>query len=155
MSAGAVRRSGVLVTVTADGGAVGVGPEINRPDVVAEVTAAFERYERALVARDFDTLDEQFWDGEAVVRFGIAENQYGPAVIGAWRRVAPVIHPSRRLANTVVTTFGTDFATVSTEFRSDVQPGLVGRQMQTWVRFPGGWRVVAAHVSTIAEEGKG
>ena len=151
MSGGALRRSGVLVTETVDGGARGDGPEINRPDVVAEVTAAFVRYERALVERDFDTLDEQFWDGAEVVRFGIAENQYGPEVIGAWRRVAPVIHPSRRLANTVVTTFGTDFATVSTEFRSDVQPGLVGRQMQTWARFPGGWRVVAAHVSTIPD----
>lgn len=151
MSAGALRRSGVLVTETADGRAEGDGPEINRSEVVAEVAAAFERYELALVERDFDTLDEQFWDGAEVVRFGIAENQYGPAVIGAWRRVAPVIHPSRRLSNTVVTTFGTDFATVSTEFRSDVQPGLVGRQMQSWVRFPGGWRVVAAHVSTIAD----
>jgi hypothetical protein len=151
MSAGAVRRSGVRVAEKAEGGTAIEGPEINRRDVVAEVTAAFECYERALVERDFDTLDEQFWDGEAVVRFGIAENQYGPAVIGAWRRVAPVIHPSRRLSNTVVTTFGSEFATVSTEFRSDVQPGLVGRQMQSWVRFPGGWRVVAAHVSTIAE----
>jgi hypothetical protein len=153
MSGGAVLRSGVRVAETVDGGRDGGGPEINRPAVVAEVTAAFARYERALVERDFDTLDEQFWDGAEVVRFGIAENQYGPEVIGAWRRLAPVIHPSRRLANTVVTTFGADFATVSTEFRSDVQPGLVGRQMQTWVRFPGGWRVVAAHVSTIAEVG--
>lgn len=151
MSGGAVLRSGVRVAETVDGGRDGGGPEINRPAVVAEVTAAFARYERALVERDFDTLDEQFWDGAEVVRFGIAENQYGPEVIGAWRRLAPVIHPSRRLANTVVTTFGADFATVSTEFRSDVQPGLVGRQMQSWVRFPGGWRVVAAHVSTIAE----
>jgi hypothetical protein len=151
MSAGAVRRSGVRVAETADGSTDSGGPVVNRPDVVAAVTAAFERYERALVERDFDTLDEQFWDGAEVVRFGIAETQYGPEVIGAWRRVAPVIHPSRRLSNTVVTTFGTDFATVSTEFRSDVQPGLVGRQMQSWVRFPGGWRVVAAHVSTIAE----
>ncbi len=150
MSAGAL-RSGVRVAATVDGGPDSGGPEINRPEVVAAVTAAFARYERALVERDFDTLDEQFWDGAEVVRFGIAENQYGPQVIGAWRRVAPVIHPSRRLSNTVVTTFGTDFATVSTEFRSDVQPGLVGRQMQTWVRFPGGWRVVAAHVSTIAD----
>jgi hypothetical protein len=152
MSGGAL-RSGVRVAETAEDGLDGGGPEINRPEVVAAVRAAFERYERALVTRDFDTLDEQFWDGAEVVRFGIAENQYGPEVIGAWRRVAPLIHPSRRLANTVVTTFGTDFSTVSTEFRSDVQPGLVGRQMQTWVRFPGGWRVVAAHVSTIAEEG--
>ncbi len=152
MSAGAL-RSGVRVAATVDGGSDSGGPEINRPEVVAAVAAAFARYERALVARDFDTLDEQFWDGAEVVRFGIAENQYGPEVIGAWRRVAPVIHPSRRLSNTVVTTFGTDFATVSTEFRSDVQPGLIGRQMQTWVRFPSGWRVVAAHVSTIADEG--
>lgn len=146
MSAGAVRRGGE--TVAADGGS---GPEINRPQVLAEVTAAFERYERALVERDLQTMDEQFWDGDEVVRFGIAENQYGPDVIRAWRRVAPVIHPSRRLSNTVVTTFGTDFATVSTVFRSDVQPGLLGRQMQTWVRFPDGWRIVAAHVSTIAD----
>ncbi len=153
MSGGAALRSGARVAATAEDGLDSGGPEINRPEVVAAVTAAFVRYERALVERDFDTLDEQFWDGAEVVRYGIAENQYGPEVIGAWRRVAPVIHPSRRLANTVVTTFGTEFATVSTEFRSDVQPGLVGRQMQSWVRFPGGWRVVAAHVSTIADGG--
>jgi hypothetical protein len=155
MSGAARLKSGVQVAEAAEDGPEIDGPEINRPEVVAAVTAAFVRYERALVERDFDTLDEQFWGGAEVVRFGIAENQYGPEVIGAWRRVAPVIHPSRRLANTVVTTFGTDFATVSTEFRSDVQPGLVGRQMQTWVRFPAGWRVVAAHVSTIADEGEG
>lgn len=150
MSGGALRR-GARAVETAQDRLDGGGPGINRPEVVAEVRAAFERYERALVERDFATMDEQFWDGAPVVRFGIAENQYGPEVISAWRRVAPVIHPSRRLSNTVVTTFGDDFATVSTEFRSDVQPGLVGRQMQTWVRFPGGWRVVAAHVSTIPD----
>lgn len=124
--------------------------EVNLPEVVAEVRAAFEAYERALVERDFAAMDAMFWDGAPVVRYGIAENQYGPEAIRAWRRVAPVIHPSRRLSNTVVTSFGRDHATVSTEFDSDVQPGLVGRQMQTWVRFPAGWRIVAAHVSTIA-----
>jgi len=127
-------------------------PEIDRPEVVAEVLAVFERYERALVERDLAALEAMFWDGDKVVRYGIAEIQHGPEAIRAWRAAAPVIHPSRRLSRTVVSTFGRDFATVSTEFRSDVQPGLVGRQMQTWARFPDGWRVVAAHVSTIPDE---
>lgn len=124
--------------------------QINRPEIVAEVEAAFAAYEAALVARDLAAMDAMFWDGAPVVRFGIAEIQYGAEAIRAWRRVAPVIDPSRRLANCVVTSFGADFATVSTEFESDVQPGLVGRQMQTWVRLPEGWRIVAAHVSTVA-----
>lgn len=130
----------------------GAAPEIDIPAVAAEVRAIFERYERALVERDLAALETMFWDGAPVVRYGIAEIQHGPEAIRAWRAAAPVIHPSRRLSRTVVTTFGRDFATVSTEFRSDVQPGLVGRQMQTWVRFPDGWRVVAAHVSTIPDE---
>jgi hypothetical protein len=123
--------------------------EINDPGVVAEVLAAFDAYEAALVARDLATMDRLFWDGRPVVRYGIAEIQHGPEEVRRFRRMAPVIHPSRRLHRTVVTAYGRDTATVSTEFTSDAQPGAVGRQMQTWVRFPEGWRIVAAHVSLI------
>lgn len=128
---------------------------INDPTVVAEVAAAFEAYERALIERDFAAMDAAFWDGDAVVRYGIADVQHGGAEVAAFRRVAPVIHPSRRLFRTVVTTFGRDFATVSTLFASDVQAGSVGRQMQSWARFAEGWRIVAAHVSLVAEDAPG
>lgn len=125
--------------------------EINRPDVVAEVTATFVAYEKALVANDIATMNALFRDADETVRYGIAEVQHGGASIRAWREVCAPVPPSRTLHRTLVTTFGTDFATVSTEFTSDATP-LLGRQMQTWARTgaDGGWQVVAAHVSLIA-----
>ena len=120
-------------------------PEINLPDVVAEVTAAFMRYEEALNANDVAVLDELFRDAPYTLRFGLAEELYGHPQIAGFR--AARIPPGRRsIANTVITTFGRDFATASTEFR---RPGQSrnGRQQQSWVRFPEGWRIVAAHVS--------
>ncbi len=122
--------------------------EINRPDVLAEVQAAFARYEDALVNNRVDVLDELFWDSSLTIRYGAAENLLGIEQIRAFRNARPATGLARTLANTVITTFGTDFATAMTEFQRD-DPQKVGRQSQTWVRTPAGWRVVAAHVSVI------
>ncbi|HEX3864301.1 MAG TPA: oxalurate catabolism protein HpxZ [Stellaceae bacterium] len=122
-----------------------VEPEINIPAVFAEVTAAFERYEQALNENDVAMLDAIFRDAPYTIRFGLAENLYGSAQIAAFRsaRTPPGI---RVISGTVITTFGRDFATASTLFHRGSN-GRTGRQMQSWVRFPEGWRVVAAHVS--------
>ncbi|MBW5415240.1 oxalurate catabolism protein HpxZ [Pseudomonas sp. MAG002Y] len=119
---------------------------INLPSVVASVTAAFKDYERALVANELETLDAYFWESPYTVRFGVAENLYGSQAIADYRRVCQPVGPGRRLYNTVITTFGESCATVSTEF-SDGVTLHVGRQMQTWMRLDGAWKVVAAHVS--------
>jgi len=123
----------------------------NDPDVVAEVTAAFERYEAALIGNDVPVLDELFWDGPHTIRDGIGENLYGPAEIAAFRAGRSPVGLNRTLARTQITAYGKDMAIAATLFYRDTMPGKVGRQMQTWVRMPEGWRVVAAHVSVIAE----
>ena len=106
-------------------------------------------YEAALVANDVETLDELFWEDARTIRYGGSENLYGYAEIQAFRATRPSAGLARALERTVITTFGTDLATCSTLFRRHTAPGRVGRQMQTWVRMPEGWRVVAAHVSVI------
>ena len=123
--------------------------EINLPKVRAEVEAAFARYEAALVSNDVATLRELFWRSEHTIRYGIAENLYGSDEIAAFRAARLPIGLARRISRTVITTYGRDFATASTLFERDTVPGRIGRQMQTWVRMPKGWRVVAAHVSVI------
>ncbi|TDT94467.1 uncharacterized protein DUF3225 [Azorhizobium sp. AG788] len=125
--------------------------EINNPAVVAEVEAAFARYEQALVTNDVAVLDELFWDDAHTIRYGGGENLYGIEEIRAFRSARSPQGLMRTLAGTVITTFGRDFATASTLFSREGMVGKVGRQQQTWVRFPVGWRVVAAHVSVIAE----
>lgn len=120
--------------------------EINLPDVVAEVQTVFERYEAALVSNDVATLDELFWNSAHTIRYGVAENLYGYAAIAAFRSARPSAGLERTLANTVITTYGRDFATANTEFQ---RSGRQGRQSQTWVRMPEGWRVVSAHVSLL------
>jgi hypothetical protein len=124
--------------------------DINRPDVVEAVTAAFLAYEDALMANDVEAMGEAFWDSPLTTRYGINERLYGAADIAAWRRSAAPVPPGRRIGPTVVSTFGDDFACVSTEFRNPSNPGVVGRQTQTWVRMRGTWLVVAAHVSLQA-----
>jgi hypothetical protein len=116
------------------------------PDVVAEVTAVFESYERALMANDVETLVELFLDAPDVVRYGIDDVQHGHDEIAAFRRASDVAAPPRELRNTVITTFGRDVAIANTEF---VPYGTraIGRQSQTWIRTPAGWRVAGAHVS--------
>jgi Protein of unknown function (DUF3225) len=122
--------------------------EINSPDVLAEVDQAFARYEDALVNNRVDVLDELFWTSDRTVRYGIAENLVGIDAIRAFRTGRSPLGLARRLGNTVITTYGRDFATAMTEFRREGSD-RVGRQSQAWVRFEQGWRVVAAHVSFI------
>jgi hypothetical protein len=122
---------------------------INLPDVKQEVEAAFALYERALVTNDVDTLQHLFWDSPHTIRYGMAENLYGYTEIGAFRAARSPVGLMRTTSRTVITTYGQDFATASTLFHRETTPGKVGRQMQTWVRTPDGWRVVAAHVSLI------
>jgi ketosteroid isomerase-like protein len=125
--------------------------EIDLPEVAAEVRAAFEAYERALVANDVAALDAMFWDNPRTVRFGSTENLFGYEAIKAFRAARSPVGLARSLSDTVITAYGRDVAIVSTLFRRASLPSKVGRQMQTWMRFPEGWRVVAAHVSVIAE----
>jgi hypothetical protein len=125
--------------------------EIDLPEVVAEVRTAFERYEQALVANDVAALDAMFHDDPRTVRYGGAENLYGFREIEAFRAARSPVGLARTLSKTVITTYGRDVAVASTLFRRASTPGKVGRQMQTWVRLPEGWRVVAAHVSLIDE----
>ena len=120
---------------------------IDRADVVAEVRAAFEAYEAALVAHDLPVLDAAFWADPRVVRFGIADDQVGAEAIAAWRRAAGPVTAGRVLHDTVITTFGSDTAIVTTKFTDDA-PGI-GRQSQVWMRVEGSWCIVGAHVSRV------
>jgi hypothetical protein len=122
--------------------------EIDIPEVVAEVTAAFARYEQALVTNDVAVLDELFWNSPHTLRYGATENLYGYAQIAAFRAGRSPAGLARRLFNTVITTYGRDFATANTEFQREGSD-RTGRQSQTWLRMPEGWRVVAAHVSLL------
>jgi Protein of unknown function (DUF3225) len=127
--------------------------EINIPEVVAEVTAAFMRYERALVSNDVAELDALFWQSPLTLRFGIGENLYGYDAISAFRRDRPAIDLTRRLMNTVITTFGRDLATANTEFQR-VGATTTGRQSHVWVRTSEGWRIAAAHLSLLPQAAK-
>jgi len=122
--------------------------EINIPEVVTEVTAAFARYERALIANDVAELDTLFWDSPHTLRFGIAENLYGHAAIASFRTGRPAMDLTRRLINTVITTYGRDVATANTEFQR-IGATITGRQSHVWLRTEQGWRIAAAHVSLL------
>jgi Protein of unknown function (DUF3225) len=125
--------------------------EIDLPDVVAEVKQQFARYEKALVTNDVAVLDELFRADSRTLRYGVGENLYGYDAIMAFRAARSPAGLMRRTEKTVITAFGRDTAVASTLFYRDTAPGKVGRQMQTWVRFPQGWKIVAAHVSVIDE----
>jgi len=125
--------------------------EVDLPDVLAEVTAQFARYEAALVNNDVAVLDELFRDDARTLRYGIGENLYGYREVTAFRAARSPAGLMRKTAKTLITTYGRDAAVASTLFYRDSAPGRVGRQMQTWVRFAEGWRIVAAHVSIIDE----
>jgi hypothetical protein len=127
--------------------------QIDLPDVLAEVTAQFARYEAALVSNDVAVLDELFRKDSRTLRYGIGENLYGYDAITAFRAARSPVGLMRRTDKTVITTYGRDAAVASTLFYREATPNRVGRQMQTWVRFPEGWRIVAAHVSIIDEPG--
>lgn len=132
--------------------------ELNLPDVHAEVSALFARYEHALVNNEIELLDALFWDSPHTLRYGAAENLYGIEQIRAFRAARPAAGLQRTLRRTVITTYGREFATANTEFlrpppEAGEVPLRIGRQSQTWCRIAGephgGWRIVAAHVSVI------
>ena len=125
--------------------------QVDLPDVLAEVTAQFARYEKALVNNDIAVLGELFRNDPRTLRYGIGENLYGYDAISAFRAARSPAGLMRTTDKTVITTYGRDTAVASTLFYRDSTPGRVGRQMQTWARFPEGWRIVAAHVSVIDE----
>ena len=125
--------------------------DIDLPDVLAEVTAQFERYEKALVSNDVAVLDELFYADKRSIRYGVAENLYGHDEIMAFRAARSPVGLGRKTARTLITTYGRDTAVASTLFYREQLAGKVGGQMQTWIRFPEGWRIVAAHVSIIAD----
>jgi hypothetical protein len=122
--------------------------QIDDEQVIAEVAAAFQAYEEALIAERHEELDQWFWNDPRVVRFGIAEFQYGHEAIAAWRRRSPHVGYDRTLHHTVITAFGSDHAIVATEFGASGGPAA-GRQSQLWVRAEGAWRIVHAHVSLV------
>lgn len=124
--------------------------QINRPEVLAEVSAALERYERALVGNDIATLGELFWNSPHTLRYGPAENLYGYEQIAGFRQARSPLNLARTVLRTVITTFGTDYATANLEFLRPPSTAI-GRQSQVWVRMPEGWKVVAAHISYAKE----
>lgn len=123
--------------------------EINIPEVVAEVTAAFQRYEVALNTNDVAVLDELFWKSPLTLRYGMGENLYGYDQIAAFRSARSPAGLARSISGTQITTYGRDMATANTMFERETVPGKIGRQSQTWMRTAEGWRVVSAHVSLI------
>ncbi|MTD27244.1 oxalurate catabolism protein HpxZ [Erwinia sorbitola] len=122
---------------------------IDRPVILAEVTAAFYRYEEALISNDIAVLDELFWHDKRTVRLGAGENLYGIDAIRAFRAARPSAGLFRQLQNTVITSYGDDFAVCSTEFTREGSD-KTGRQQQTWIKLPCGWRIVAAQVSLMS-----
>jgi hypothetical protein len=120
---------------------------IDIPEVVAEVSAAFGRYEAALVSNDVAVLDELFWNDSHTLRYGATENLYGYPAIAAFRGARSPAGLARKLLKVVITTYGRDFATANCEFE---RGGKLGRQSHTWIRTPNGWRIAAAHVSLLA-----
>lgn len=123
--------------------------DINLPDVLAEVTAQCERYEKALTSNDVAVLDELFWNSPHTLRYGATENLYGYEAIQAFRAGRPAVGLQRTVLKNVITTYGRDFATANVEFQR-VGSDKTGRQSQTWMRTSDGWRVVAAHVSLLS-----
>jgi hypothetical protein len=121
---------------------------VNQPHVIAALNAAFDAYEDALIRHDVAMLDEFFWYDESTVRYGVAENLYGGQQIREYRMNCAPVHPGRKIVRRVTTSFGDDFGTISAQF-SAPDTERIGRQMQTWVRFRQGWRIVAAHVSLL------
>ena len=124
---------------------------IDDPETRAEVEAEFAAYERALTGNDVTALDAFFLNSPKAIRYGVGENLYGIEEIRAFRAARSPAGLARDLERTEITTYGRDLAIAASLFRRASAPGRIGRQMQTWVRFPEGWRIVAAHVSLIDE----
>ncbi len=125
-------------------------PEINAPEIVAELRTIYPRYEAALVGNDVGTLTGLFWNSQHAVRMGLAENLYGIDEIAAFRKGRPPVNLARSIRRLDINTFGRDFGSITLEFERTVDGKLLrGRQSQVWVRFSEGWRIVSAHVSLI------
>ena len=123
---------------------------INDPEVITELSEIYPRYETALVINDVDTLVSMFWDGRHVMRFGTTENLYGPDELEAFRKARPAANLARTVKRLDIVSFGRDFASITLEFERKLSDRVVrGRQSQTWVRMPQGWRIVSAHVSLL------
>ena len=123
---------------------------INDPDVVAELSELYSRYENALVANDVETLISMFWSSDRVMRFGATENLYGPSDLEAFRRSRPTQNLARTIQRLDIVSFDRDFASITLEFERETEAGPIrGRQSQVWVRLPEGWRIVQAHVSPL------
>jgi hypothetical protein len=123
---------------------------INDPEVVAELSELYPRYEEALVNNDVDTLMSMFWSGSKVMRFGVTENLYGPEELETFRKARPGANLMRKVTRLDIVSFGPDFASLTLEFERPAKTGIVhGRQSQVWVRMPEGWRIVQAHVSLL------
>jgi hypothetical protein len=123
---------------------------INDPEVIAELEALYPLYEQALVTNDVEKLVAMFWAGPQVMRFGAAENLYGPEELEAFRKARPATNLARTVKRLDIVSFGRDFASITLEFERMSNTATVrGRQSQAWVRFPQGWRIVQAHVSLI------
>ncbi len=123
---------------------------INDPEIVAELAALYPRYETALVSNDVTTLVAMFWDEAQVMRFGVAENLYGPDELEAFRKARPSAGLARTVTRLDIVAFGRDFGSITLEFERITPIGLArGRQSQVWVRMPEGWRIVQAHVSLL------
>jgi hypothetical protein len=123
---------------------------INDPEVVAELRSLYPRYEEALINNDVDTLVSMFWSGAQVMRFGAAENLYGPEELEAFRKARPAANLARTVTRLDIVSFGRDFASITLEFERPAANGIMrGRQSQVWVRLPKGWRIAQAHVSLL------
>lgn len=122
--------------------------DVDIPEVLSELVAAFELYEKALTGNDIETLNRLFWDSTLTVRYGTREfeRQYGHAAIAAFRLQRGAVNQSRALENIRITTFGRDLGIANTEFRSEGSD-RIGRQSQTWIRAESGWKIASAHVS--------
>jgi hypothetical protein len=124
--------------------------EINEAGTLAELQALYPRYEEALVTNDVETLMAMFWAAPEVMRFGVTENLYGIEELEAFRKGRPAANLARKVVRLDVVTFGKDFGSVTLEFERETNGKVTrGRQSQTWVRMPEGWRIVAAHVSLL------
>jgi hypothetical protein len=123
---------------------------INDPEVVAELSALYPRYEEALINNDVETLVAMFWAGPHVMRFGVTENLYGPEELAEFRKARPAANLARTVMRLDIVSFGRDFASITIEFgRASANGAVRGRQSQVWVRLPEGWRIVQAHVSLL------
>jgi hypothetical protein len=123
---------------------------LDDPDVLAEFTAAFERYERALMANDVETLESLFRNAASTVRYGVGENLYGYEEIERFRAERPGGSPQRRITRRSLSSYGAEFATAHVEFQREGS-ARIGRQTQAWIKGENGWQVVSAHVSIMAD----